>query len=468
MKKGLFPKMVATYTIIITLSFVVMASVISLWFQGYYFQQKQNQIKSITPFINSAVEEYNQSSKDLSSVTETIKYFSSYFNTDIYLLDKLGIVYAASNDKYSDLIGTQQFITDIINYRNTDSTEVKKVNTDLFDEHVTSFLYPIYSNNVFVGLIIMNTYTKDIVGPLSNVYLIIWIAALLSISISCLVIYYFSQRTIIKPLSMLNQVAGKISKGEVDKRVVLNTHDEIGELAKSFNSMADSLEQVENNRRHFISNVSHELRSPITSIKGFITGMLDGIIPKEKEKYYLGIVNDEIQRLSRLVNDILDLSAIESGEVSINLIKTDVNELIRQTVIKFEPTIKSKLLRVDVSFNEENLFVITDRDKLIQVLTNLIDNAVKYVNENGKVKISTKIKGTKVLVQISNNGPGIASEDINHIWDRFYKSDKSRTVKNSTGLGLPIVRNILTQFGEDIWVESKDDGVSFFFTLKKA
>ncbi len=467
MKKGLFPKMVATYSIIITVSFVLMASILSFWFQGYYFQQRQSQLYNITPFINSTVENYSDSVVTIATVTDTLKYFSSYFNTDILLLDKIGIVYAVSNDKYSSFIGSQKYIDEIINYRNTKSTEIKKVDSKIFGKGVTSLLYPIYSNNVFLGGIIMNSQTKDIQEPLNSVYMIIWFLAIFSIIVSCFVIYYFSEKIMIKPLSQINYVAEKISKGEFDKRVHVDTNDEIGELARSFNSMADSLEQVENNRKRFISNVSHELRSPITSIKGFISGILDGIIPKEKENYYLSIAYEEIQRLTRLVNDLLDLSAIESGEVTLKFRKTDINELIRLTVIKFETTIKSKKLKVDVSFNEDNLYVTADVDKLIQVLTNLIDNAVKYVNENGRIRISTKIKGNKVLVQVYNNGPGISEGDLKHIWDRFYKSDKSRTSKNSTGLGLPIVRNILTQFGEDIWVESKEDGVMFSFTLKK-
>ncbi len=232
--------------------------------------------------------------------------------------------------------------------------------------------------------------------------------------------------------------------------------------------MADSLEEVDRNRQRFISNVSHELRSPITSIKGFIGGILDGVIPKEKENYYLAITNDEIQRLTRLVNDLLDLAAIESGQLSLYMSVVDINEIIRLCVIKFGIQIDAKRVNVDVFFEGNCLYVHADRDRIIQVITNLIDNSIKYVSEDGKIKIATKTKGNKAYISVFNDGPAISEEDLKHIWDRFYKADKSRTSKSSTGLGLSIVRSILTQHGEDIWVENKNgDGVTFTFTLKK-
>ena len=231
--------------------------------------------------------------------------------------------------------------------------------------------------------------------------------------------------------------------------------------------MADSLAEVDKNRKEFISNVSHELRTPITSIKGFIGGILDGVIPKEKEEYYLKVTYEEIQRLTRLVNDILDLSAIESGKFSLKVKQIDVNELIRLCIIKFENKIKEKKLKVEIQLEGENLYAFGDKDRVNQVMINLLDNAVKYVHTGGEVKISSKSKGESVYVSIFNNGPNIDENDLKHIWDRFYRADKARASKTSTGLGLPIVRNILTQLGEDIWVENiSGTGVKFTFTLK--
>jgi len=231
--------------------------------------------------------------------------------------------------------------------------------------------------------------------------------------------------------------------------------------------MAESLEKIEENRRQFISNVSHEIRSPLTSIKGFISGILDGVIPKEKEQYYLSLAYDETQRLTRLVNDLLDLSAIEAGQLKLRIEEVNINEIIRLTVIKFEQKIKEKKLKADVCLQDDDLYVVGDKDRLIQVVTNLIDNAIKYSDEGENIEVKTKVKGSKVYVSVYNSGANISEEDMKHIWSRFYKADKARSSKVSTGLGLSIVRSILTQLGEDIWVENKQQGVMFTFTLKK-
>ncbi len=185
----------------------------------------------------------------------------------------------------------------------------------------------------------------------------------------------------------------------------------------------------------------------------------------DKEKYYLKIVYDEIQRLTRLVNDLLDLSAMESGKFSFKLTELDINEIVKVCITRFETKIDDKGLKVNVTLEGDHLYAAGDRDRLIQVMTNLIDNSIKHCPDNGNIRVQTRSKGKKVLVSVYNDGNSIPDHDIKNIWDRFYKGDKSRTNKVSTGLGLPIVRNIITQFGEDIWVENKQQGVQFTFTL---
>lgn len=469
MKKGLFSKMVATYTLIIAISFVIIATILSIWFEGYYFEQRRKQLINASDIIRSYAIGRLDNSISSDKISEVLNDTSKYFNTDILLIDNYGYVFDVSNEKQKDLKYRQILTKDLEELRLNHIVETKGTYKGIFPEPVHTFIVPIRSNGMFKGAIMMNTNVSEISEPLRRVYEIIWLCAIFAIITSSFIIYYFSQRIIIRPLAQINYVAGKIAKGDVDKRVLLEySDDEIGELAQSFNSMADALEEVDKNRREFISNVSHEIRSPITSIKGFIGGILDGVIPKDKENYYLAIAYDEIQRLTRLVNDLLDLSAIEAGRFSLRIEEININEIIRLTVINFEPKIKEKRLNVDVCFKEDNLYVAADRDRLIQVVTNLIDNALKYVNEGGTVKLWTRAKGDKVYVSVFNDGPTIPKEDLKHIWDRFYKADKSRTSKMSTGLGLPIVRNILSQLGEDIWVDNKEgEGVTFTFTLKR-
>lgn len=472
MKNGLFSKMISTYTVIISLSFVITSAFLSFWFQNYYLNERRNQIKTESQIVvrdvavqylegNASQQRTNDMLRDIS------EYLSSDIKADMFLLDMYGYAYAVSNTNYENLIGKQIIKSDLKDIRIGETIEKTNVYNKDFGKPVHSYEIPITYNGTFEGIIMINTSTTDIKSPLKRVYIIIWISAILAIIVACIVTYYFSQKIMIKPLGEINDVARKIAKGEVEKRVNIKSDDEIGELAESFNFMADSMEKFENNRREFISNVSHEIRSPITSIKGFIGGILDGIIPKDKERYYLSLTYDEINRLTRLVNDLLDLSAIEAGHLKLNIVKLNINEMIKNTVIKFETKINDKKLSVDVRLINEDLYVLGDEDRISQVLTNLIDNAVKYVYEEGKIRISTKVRGQKAYISIYNNGPQINDEDFKHIWDRFYKSDKSRTTKMSTGLGLPIVRSILTQHGEDIHVENRrEGGVEFTFSLK--
>ena len=466
-KKGLFSKMLATYTIIISMSLIIIASFLSYWFQNYFFEERKGQFLNNSNMIQDYAKKYMAGEVTSAQVNDIITIIGDYIKSDIWLTDSNGFVYAVSNKQHKEFMYKQVFVKELAQLRLGNTFEVTAPYAGIFDKPVRIYGTPIMTEaGTFKGSIILYNSIEQLSQSLKRVYEIIWISSVFAIIFSCIVIYYFSQKIIIKPLAEINSVARKISNGDVDKRVYLKSNDEIGELAQSFNFMADSIEKNEKNRREFISNVSHEIRSPITSIKGFISGILDGVIPQEKEKYYLSIAYEEIQRLTRLVNDLLDMSAIEAGGFSLRIMEVDINEIIRLTVIKHETKIKDKRVSVDVCFDEDNLFVAGDKDRLVQVITNLLDNSIKYVNEGGKIKISSKIKGKKAFISVFNEGK-IAEEDLIHIWDRFYKADKARTAKDSTGLGLSIVRNIITQLQEDIWVENKDNGVYFTFTLTK-
>ncbi|QGU96571.1 HAMP domain-containing protein [Clostridium bovifaecis] len=468
-KKGLFSKMVATYILIISISFVIIAAFLSFWFEEYFFEQRKSQLLTEAQIVSNAAVQYLYGNTPLAKTNDILEYISNYADIDIILFDRYGYAYAVSNEEHKKLVGQQILSKDLERLRKGELIERNNIVDKLFDESVHTYEVPIFYRGGFQGVVVMNTDINEIGEPLKRVYEIIWFSAVFAIFTSGFIIYYFSQKILIKPLAKINSAADKIAKGEVNRRVDIKSNDEIGELARAFNSMADSLEEVENNRRAFISNVSHELRSPIISIKGFIGGILDGIIPKEKENYYLSVAYEEIQRLTRLINDLLDLSAVEAGKFSLNIQEHDINEIIRLSTIKFGAVIRSKKINVDVWLEDKEVYVLADKDKIIQVMTNLIDNAIKYVEQGGNIEIRTKIRGQKVLVSVFNDGPNISKEDEKHVWDRFYKGDKSRTSKMSTGLGLSIVRRIINQHNEDIWFENKESkGVKFVFSLKRA
>jgi len=468
-KNSLFSKMVVTYTIIITVSFTILAAFLSFWFQDYFINTRQRELTSQVDIIESKATGYLTGSLSYEELTEGMKFISSYIDEEIVLVDSNGYVYSVTSFKYVPLIGKQIFHDGLENINNSDYVKAFNEYGVYMDEKIYVMMEVLKdAKEQSMGATLISVSTDTLDNSLSNVYQIIWLSAVFAVIASCIVIYYFSQKMIVNPLSEMSGVARKIAQGDVEKRVEIHSDDEMEEFANAFNVMADSLQKVEQNRKEFISNVSHELRSPMTSIKGFIGGILDGVIPEEKQKYYLNITYEEIQRLARLINDLLDLSTVESGTYKLDKVPVDINEIVRICILRNENRIRNKNLDVQVFFEGSELWVLTDEDKIIQVVTNLLDNAIKYGKEDGLIKISCRKKGKKANISILDEGPTIAEEDIKHIWERFYKGDKSRTQKVSTGLGLSIVKKIINLHDEEIWVCNKENGVEFTFTLHLA
>lgn len=272
-----------------------------------------------------------------------------------------------------------------------------------------------------------------------------------------------------KPLSKLNDISKKLTLGDYNARINLKFVDaELKKLSLNINNIANEFESLEQMRKQFVANASHELRSPLTSIQGFLQAMLDGTIEDKDKNQYLEIVFSETKRLSSLINSMLDLSRLESGSNPINTTAFDINDLINQVLKKFQPALSQKSMNADVDFAREENYVCADRDKITQVLINLIDNAIKYSHENSQINVLTNIHGRKIYVKIQDHGEGISKKEQMLIWDRFYMADKARTPAKSkgTGLGLSIVKKIIEDHKEVIWVESsKGTGSTFIFTL---
>ena len=455
-RKGLVYKLIITFSSILALILITLALVLSLWFKNYFFRQKIQELDRQSKVISDSVLSYlngKENSKE-DELKDCISFIGNSMDVDILITDNIGYVYEVSSDKFIE----NKYTNIGVSQKNMDKLKsglaIERGGREIMKTSSHTYLKPIFQDNYFRGIIVMITPEQSIRSGLNRVYEIVWLSAIVAVIVAAIIIYYFARRMIINPLNEINIAARRLAKGDVGKRVKITSNDEIGELANSFNVMAEAIEESDKNRRDFISNVSHELRSPITSIKGFVAGILDGVIPKDKENYYLNIVYDEIKRLSRLVSDLLDISAMEEGKFKLNMVEFDINILIKQCIANFDGKIRNKGVNVEVTFGREHEFVYADRDRLIQVLTNIIDNAIKYSNDDGCIKITTNDKGSKVYVSVFNNGPLLKSEELARIWDRFYKSDKARINKESTGLGLPIVRLILAQHGEDIWVIS--------------
>lgn len=278
---------------------------------------------------------------------------------------------------------------------------------------------------------------------------------------------YLMTRSITKPITKISRAVGRFAKGELDSRVDINRHDELGDLASAFNSMAEDLSKLETLRRGFVANVSHELRSPMTSMQGYVQGMLDGTIPQEDYPKYLNVVLSETKRLTKLISELLDLSRIESGKFPLKYQKFDANELIARIMFQYEQRIEEKHINVDISFRQEQCMVWADPDRISQVVVNLIDNAVKFLEDGGNLTVWTLMDEDHAIVTIKDDGVGISQDDLPFIFDRFYKVDKAHSGKG-TGLGLSIVKKILEQHGQDIRCTSTPGhGTTFMFTLAK-
>lgn len=463
-KESINQRIIVTFISVTSIVLIFLGSIMTILFNKNYHSTKLSNLEKQMGIIENSINNYlNQQDGSYSQLKEIIKMACISTNTEAIITDRLGYVYLVNGEDYQDLMYSKiKLNTESLSSNIEFKKEVFKVD----NASIKGYVKAIYEDGEIDGYMIMVMQNQS--ERNFNMF-IIWITVIIEIIISAIVIKIVTNQIIIRPIDNINNVAKRLAKGEVEKRVVVNCNNEIGELAESFNMMAECLEKSDTKRREFISNVSHELRSPITSIKGFIGGILDGVIPRDRENYYLKIVYDEVDRLARLVNDLLDMSAMESGKFNLAITEFDINQVISLCILNLEHKIQEKGLNVKATFYNNRAYVLGDRDRIIQVVTNIIENSIKYSNDDGKIKIDVYSKGEKIYVDIFNSGECIEEKELNKIWDRFYKSDKSRTNKLSTGLGLPIVRSILSQHNEDIWVKNiEGKGVSFIFTLKKS
>ena len=277
---------------------------------------------------------------------------------------------------------------------------------------------------------------------------------------------YFIIRKMTKPLKQIATASSRFARGDFSVRVPIHSSDEIGELTTAFNDMASSLEKTEELRRSFVGNVSHELRSPMTSIGGFVDGILDGTIPPEKSEHYLKIVSDEVHRLSRLVSRMLDITVLQETDITEHSTTFDFCELLKRAVISFDQRITLEKITINVDIPPYPVNVFANEDAIYQVVYNLIDNAVKFSLPNSHVDIKATSRGGKLFFSVRNYGIEIPEDQLKIIFDRFHKVDKSRSKdKGGLGLGLHIAKTIINQHHGKISADSKDGYTEFSFSI---
>ena len=335
----------------------------------------------------------------------------------------------------------------------------------LKSKHLNHFTALNYADNRQAGLIIVSSRTIGDTAFTARMTTVI-ISASLWVFLAAIIGVYIVSRQIVVPLKAISDAAKSFSVGHFNVRVPVIGRDEVGELATTFNNMAESLEHIEEKRSSLLANISHDLRTPMTTIAGFVDGIIDGTIPPEKQHHYLTIISSEVRRLSRLVSTLIELSKIEANEKVLVRKNYNISEQARQILLSFENKIDKK--RINIEFdNEEDVIVNADRDEIHQALYNICDNAIKFTPENGEIKISIKKHDKKAHISVRNTGEGIPPSEIPFLFDRFYKSDRSRGLdKTGVGLGLFIVKNTLNRHGEDIKVSSVvREFTEFTFTL---
>ena len=328
---------------------------------------------------------------------------------------------------------------------------------------------PILNGNQAKGIVIVSTptaATNQILNRISNIFLT---AAAFVVLLAVLAVTAFARRES-RPLRDMAKAANAFAHGNLKARVRLEEDysEEMEELALAFNNMALSLQKSEYQRQEFVANVSHELKTPMTTISGYIDGILDGTIPENRREYYLQIVSDETKRLSRLVRSMLDISQLqkEEGIPEDKKMHFDLEECAGQVLITFEKKINDKKLDVDVDFPEHPVYTFANRDYVTQVIYNLLDNAVKFCPEGRTLGLKIREGGNKAYISVSNEGDTIPAEELPLVFDRFHKLDKSRSQnRDGWGLGLYIVKTIVCSHGENISVSSKDGKTEFTFTM---
>jgi len=462
-----FKKLVSVYLIVILIIFAVLGASLIKMFENYYFEKRSEALIAEGQKLNSTVIKYLNHQVTYERLGLEMEYIERFLNTKVWVVDKAGYVYGVSNRSETKLIGRQLTEEDIVNVLKGNTIAKRGSYDEYFDSPVMTVGIPIVINGKVENGIFMHSPIYEIRETMKGTYRIVIYSMLISMAAAVVLLYFISQK-ISRPIKEINEITKVIASGEFDKRVSIMSKDEIGQLAISFNHMAEELDKLEEMRKGFIADVSHELRTPLTLMKGYIKGLMDEELSKESRGEYLDIINDETARLADLINNLLDLSKMESGQNILNIENFDINELIRRNIINYSKKLEEKNINVEANFKQDPTFVMADKESISQVISNLVDNAIKFMKDGDNLIIDTVIKADKVLISIKDTGIGISEYDLNNIWKRFYKGDKSRSRQvKGTGLGLSIVKEIIKSHKEQIWVESKvGKGTVFNFTLK--
>ena len=472
--KTMFSRQFALTACLIMLSVVALGVAFRVFIGNYAAEQAEKTLRHNADVVTGLAAAYD-SAENLGAswdVRINLSFASEVADTDAVICDLQGRVMLCScNTLNCQHLGMQlspDFVQQVL--EDGPVSFQGKIN-GLYQDRRYMIAEPIVSRSSeqSIGFVMVSetvAQTQQVISETTDFFLMMGLAVLLvaMLAVSLLV------RSQNQPLRDMAAAARRFGHGELDVRVATGGSNtiEIDELAVAFNNMAASLEKSELQRREFVANISHELKTPMTTIAGFMDGMLDGAIPQERHREYMQTVATEVRRLSRLVRSMLEVSRLQSqGIPDAKKRVFDICEQAGQALLSFEQKITSKNLSVEVDLPEEPVEVFAEADSITQVIYNLLDNAVKFCDEGGTLGLKVARGEENVLVSVSNTGPTIPESELSLIFDRFHKTDKSRSMdRDGVGLGLYIVRTIILSHGEDITVTSRDGVTTFTFTLR--
>lgn len=472
--KSIFVRFSVAIIAILLVSFVSLIMLAGISINYYYTELRQDELSYVSHSAGEVVEDHYRQfwwknpdgdflNSDLSAMQDDLSALTDSFPGFVLVTDIDGSVKCVDRSASSlkSMCISDAFLQE---------KEVKGSGTlGLFEaEHFYSTLDVYFGAENYVASVYVCVPVSNVKQPIQQIIRMIISVSVFVMGVALFATYLISKR-VTNPLAKMSAAAKAFAEGDYSVRVAISGKDEVSEFAKVFNEMAESLENTEKTRNDFVANVSHDLRSPMTSINGFIDGMLSGVIPPEQHNHYLRVVLNETKRLSRLVSNLLDISRIQAGERKFKMTNFDICEMARQILFSFENRIEEKSIDIQFDFENDRTFVLADMDAIYQVLYNLCDNAVKFSRDNGVIRISVLEKDGIITVSVYNEGQGIPEDDLKFVFDRFYKADKSRGIdKSGTGLGLYIAKKIIEAHKQTICAESDyQKYCAFSFTIQK-
>ena len=462
--KRLYTKFLLGYLGFIILGFLTIALFSSRLTEQYLLRSTGEKLYNEASLLaQECAELYSGSDLDLISAKPAIQALASYMDASVWLMDRQGEIFYDSSHRDTHLVIPQFNPADPGQQHYTVGYFYGH-----FKQETLTVCAPISGNYQIRGYVLLHVPAATALAPRDPILNVIYLTGLILFGLSLIlpVIFFL---LISRPIKKVSMAASQFAQGNLNYRCDLHSEDEMGYLSKTLNYMASELSKTEEFQRKFISNVSHDFRSPLTSIKGYLEAMIDGTIPPELHEKYMKLVITETERLTKLTQSTLALQSLESRGTYLEQTNFDINQVIKNTAAAFEAACVPKKITFDLTFSSRSMMVRADMSKIQQVLYNLIDNAIKFSHNNSVIWLETYERYDKVFVSVRDTGIGIPKESQKKIWDRFYKTDQSRGKdKKGTGLGLSIVKEIIQAHGQNIDIISTVGvGAEFIFTLPK-